>query len=85
MLFWPAVVPPGYYLKTPGQVAACPQGEYQDSYVPPSTGVGKCTPCGVGITTSVANAADNRNLCKREYDSVNSPGHSPAPTIHAAV
>lgn len=42
------VVPAGYYLKAPGQVAACPQGEYKSG-----TGMAtSCTKCPDGVTTA---------------------------------
>jgi hypothetical protein len=43
-----AVVPAGYYLKAPGQVAACPQGEYKEGL---ATGA-NCTKCAFGVTTA---------------------------------
>ncbi len=43
----PAVVPPGYYLKGPGQVAPCPKGEYKSGY----GAVASCNKCAVGVST----------------------------------
>jgi hypothetical protein len=44
----PAVVPAGYYLKGPGQIAPCPKGEWKSG-----TGTnGNCTKCAFGVTTS---------------------------------
>ena len=47
-IFLSAVVPAGYYLKAPGQIAPCPKGEYK-------SGVGtngNCTKCAFGVTTT---------------------------------
>ena len=54
-----AVVPPGYYLKAPGQVAACPQGEYKSG----TLAAGNCNKCAVGVTTAgvAATAASSCN------------------------
>jgi len=44
------VIPPGYYLKGPGQVAPCPQGEFK-------SGTGSdanCGKCAIGVTTLTA-------------------------------
>ena len=50
-----AVVPAGYYLKSPGQAAPCPKGEWK-------SGVGadgNCTKCAFGVTTeSVASTSE---------------------------
>jgi hypothetical protein len=43
-----AVVPPGSYLKSPGQVAPCPKGEYKEGTGPS----GNCTKCAFGVTTT---------------------------------
>lgn len=43
-----AVVPAGYYLKGPGQVAPCPKGEYKADLNPN----GNCSKCAFGVTTS---------------------------------
>jgi hypothetical protein len=42
-------VPPGYYLKAPGQVAPCPKGEYKEGI----GASGNCTKCAFGVTTSL--------------------------------
>jgi hypothetical protein len=56
-----AVVPAGYYLKGPGQVAPCPQGEWK-------AGVGtdgNCTKCAVGIDTPrMASTSEADCSCK---------------------
>lgn len=55
------IVPAGYYLKAPGQVAPCPQGEYKE-------GLGtaaNCTKCAFGVTTPTE-AAVHRNSCSSE-------------------
>lgn len=43
-----AVVPAGYYLKTVGQVAPCPKGEWKAGIGP----AGNCTKCAAGVTTA---------------------------------
>jgi hypothetical protein len=43
-----AVVPAGSFLKGPGQVAACPKGEYRAAS---GDVVGVCTKCATGVTT----------------------------------
>lgn len=46
-------VPPGYFLKSPGQVAPCDQGSYQPKYLGQTdAAVGSCTPCPEGVTTA---------------------------------
>lgn len=41
-------MPAGYYLKTVGQVAPCPKGEWKSG-----TGTaGNCTKCAFGVTTA---------------------------------
>ena len=42
------MVPAGYYLKAPGQVAPCPKGEYKAAFGPN----GNCTKCAFGVTTA---------------------------------
>lgn len=52
-----AVVPPGYFLKGPGQVAPCPQGEWK-------AGIGtdgNCTRCAMGVTTEGPAATSESN------------------------
>lgn len=52
-----AVVPAGFYLKAPGQVAPCPRGEYK-----PDQGINaNCTKCADGVMTPAegATSADN--------------------------
>lgn len=49
------VVPAGYYLKTPGQVAPCPRGEYRTADDPTIT---SCDKCNVdGVTTADVGSA----------------------------
>lgn len=43
-----AVVPEGYYLKGPGQVAPCPMGEYKSGFGAASS----CVKCATGVTTN---------------------------------
>jgi hypothetical protein len=42
-----AVIPAGYYLKAPGQVAACPMGEWKGGV----GGAANCSRCPFGVTT----------------------------------
>lgn len=42
------VVPAGYFLKSPGQVAPCPKGEYKAG----TAAAAACTPCAGGVTTA---------------------------------
>lgn len=52
------VIPAGYYLKGPGQVAPCPKGEWK-------SGVGlsaNCTKCAFGVTT-LAEASTSIDNC----------------------
>jgi hypothetical protein len=51
-----AVVPPGFYLKSPGQVAPCPQGEWKAD-VGASANCTKCATTGV-ITPQVASTSE---------------------------
>lgn len=56
-----AVVPPGYFLKGPGQVAPCPAGEWK-------SGVGaaaNCVKCAFGVTTASI-ASTSADACQRE-------------------
>lgn len=53
----PAVVPPGYYLKGPGQVAPCPQGEWKSGI----GADGNCTRCAMGVTTEGPAATSELN------------------------
>ena len=53
-----ADVPPGYYLKGPGQVAPCPKGEYKSGY----DAVAACSKCAEGVTT-LAEASTNQAAC----------------------
>jgi hypothetical protein len=41
------VVPAGFYVKTPGQVAPCPRGEWKAGIGPAAS----CTKCMQGVTT----------------------------------
>jgi len=41
------VVPEGFYLKNPGQVALCPKGEYKSGFAEAAS----CTKCALGVTT----------------------------------
>lgn len=56
-----AVVPPGFYLKTPGQAVPCPQGEWKAG----TSTAGNCTRYPAGVTTA-AEAATSRKECKCE-------------------
>jgi len=42
------VVPAGYYLKAPGQIAPCPKGEWKSGI----GSNGNCTKCAFGVTTA---------------------------------
>ena len=42
------MVPEGYYLKGPGQVAPCPKGEYKSGF----EALPSCTKCVAGVTTT---------------------------------
>jgi hypothetical protein len=42
-----AVVPEGFYLKGPGQVAPCVRGTFKSGFLPAA----ECTPCGRGVLT----------------------------------
>lgn len=70
-----AVVPPGYYLKAPGQVAPCPQGEYKE-------GIGmdaNCTQCAFGVTTPSEASVSERNC------SIIQPGYYPSVMVNGSV
>ena len=41
------MVPEGYYLKGPGQVAPCPKGEWKSGF----EALPSCTKCAAGVTT----------------------------------
>jgi len=56
-----AVVPAGYYLKAPGQVAPCPQGEWKAGIGPSAN----CTKCEFGVTTP-HEASTSESECKRK-------------------
>lgn len=58
-----AVVPPGYYLKSPGQVAPCPQGEWKADIGASAN----CTKCAAGVTTPQV-ASTSEAECKCECD-----------------
>jgi hypothetical protein len=52
------VVPAGYFLKSPGQVAPCPKGEYKSG-----TGtVANCTRCATGVSTE-NEGSDGEDKC----------------------
>jgi hypothetical protein len=51
-------VPPGYYLKGPGQVAPCPKGEYKSGY----DGLASCSKCAEGVST-LAEASTTQAAC----------------------
>ncbi|WIA10380.1 hypothetical protein OEZ85_010572 [Tetradesmus obliquus] len=45
-------VPAGYFMKSPGQIAPCDQGSYQDKYLTvDQASVGSCKACPEGVTT----------------------------------
>ncbi len=47
------LVPAGYFLKSPGQIAPCDQGSYQPKYLGQAAAtVGVCTACAEGVTTA---------------------------------
>lgn len=52
------VVPAGYFLKAPGQVAPCPMGEYKET----TGATTSCTKCPAGVTTNVTGAT-NHTAC----------------------
>lgn len=55
------LVPPGYYLKTPGQAVPCPAGEYKEGVGPD----GSCTKCAFGVTTAEPGSTSNTSCsCK---------------------
>lgn len=41
------LVPPGYFVRGPGQIAPCPKGEHKEGF----SAVGTCTKCATGVTT----------------------------------
>jgi hypothetical protein len=51
------VVPPGYYLKGPGQVAPCPKGEFKSGY----GAVASCSKCATGVSTKDEASIDVAN------------------------
>lgn len=53
------LVPKGYFVRAPGQIAPCPRGEYKDTL----TAVATCTPCGTGVTTVSEGSTANTD-CK---------------------
>jgi hypothetical protein len=59
------VVPEGYYLKAPGQVAPCPKGEYKSGF----TEAASCTKCAAGSTTRAVASIhkDNCTVLLRSY------------------
>ena len=58
LLFLLTDVPPGFYLKGPGQVSPCPKGEYKSGY----DAVAACSKCAEGVTT-LAEASTNQAAC----------------------
>jgi hypothetical protein len=61
-----AVVPAGYFLKGPGQVAPCPKGEWKSG----TATEGNCTRCAQGVTTE-AMAAISEASCNSKWHPVN--------------
>lgn len=55
-----AVVPAGYYLKSPGQAAPCPMGEWKSGEGPS----GNCTKCAFGVTTLTEGSTAESNCTK---------------------
>lgn len=55
-----AVVLPGFFLKAPGQVAPCPQGEFK-------SGTAACTKCPLPGTTTSQPASTHRDNCTGGY------------------
>lgn len=59
-------VPKGYFLKSPGQIAPCDQGSYQDKELPAEQAqVGACIACPEGVTTA-DKASEAQSDCNRE-------------------
>uniref|UniRef100_A0A383VXC6 Tyrosine-protein kinase ephrin type A/B receptor-like domain-containing protein n=1 Tax=Tetradesmus obliquus TaxID=3088 RepID=A0A383VXC6_TETOB len=64
------MVPKGYFLKSPGQIAPCDQGSYQDKdLAAQQASVGSCIPCQEGVTTKDkgSTAASDCNRIKPGY------------------
>lgn len=40
-------MPPGYYVRAPGQIAPCPKGEFKLGFI----AVGTCSKCAAGVST----------------------------------
>ena len=59
VLLCAAVVPAGFYLKTPGVAAACPQGEFKAD----TGAAGNCSKCAFGVTTT-AEGSTSEAECK---------------------
>lgn len=59
------VVPEGFYLKGPGQVAPCPKGEYKVGF----TTVASCSKCAAGVTTAsqASTSPDNCTVVLPSY------------------
>lgn len=59
------MVPEGYYLKGPGQVAPCPKGEYKSGFAEAAA----CTKCAAGATTEAVASTykDNCTILLRSY------------------
>lgn len=51
------IIPAGYYLKAPGQVAPCPRGEWKAGEGPS----GNCTKCAFGVTTKLEGSTLEQN------------------------
>jgi len=51
------VVPEGFYLKGPGQVAPCPKGEFKSGVGPTAS----CTKCAYGVTTRAVGSTSEAN------------------------
>jgi hypothetical protein len=60
-----SVVPEGYYLKAPGQVAPCPKGEYKSGFAEAAA----CAKCASGATTQgvASTHKDNCTILLRSY------------------
>jgi hypothetical protein len=59
------VVPEGYFLKAPGQVAPCPKGEYKSGFAEAPS----CDKCAAGVTTQgvASSHKDNCTILLRSY------------------
>jgi hypothetical protein len=55
----PPAVPPGFYLKSPGQVAPCPKGEWKSG----TASSGNCIKCARGVTT-LSEGSESEADCK---------------------